>query len=99
MLVGFALFVWVVFCASLTLIIGSGAERYAFAREEDLNETMFYAGIACFLFGGVMGWIFRLAGFGKERRQESDKPGWGLGFMVGTALLALVAGIAIDIAN
>ncbi len=95
--VGLAVVVWIVFCASLTLVIGSGAERYPFARETDLDETMFYAGIACFGAAFVVSMIMRAFGAGRE--EQESRPGPGLAFLVITPLVALVAGIAIDIAK
>ena len=96
MLAGIGVVVWIVFCASLTLVIGSGAERYPVDREADLNETMLYAGIACFAFASLGSMVLKATG--KVRHQESSG-GAGLVFLVVTPLVALVAGIVIDIAN
>ncbi len=98
-LVGLALITWIVFCASLTLIFGSGAERYPVDTETDFDETMFYAGIACFVGAFVVSMGIRLANRGAENGSagEDEEPGFGLVFMVVTALLAFVAGILIDI--
>ena len=87
---------WIVFCASLTLIIGSGAERYPIDREADYDETMFQAGVACFGFAALVSLVLRATGATK-REQESTL--WGIAFLSGTALVALVAGIVIDVLN
>ncbi|HEX8084505.1 MAG TPA: hypothetical protein VF529_09465 [Solirubrobacteraceae bacterium] len=95
--VGVAVVVWIVFCASLTLIIGSGAERYPVNREADMDHTMFYSGIACFVGAFLVAMLLRAFGAGRE--EQESRPGPGPAFLVITPLVALVAGIAIDIAK
>jgi hypothetical protein len=87
---------WIVFCASVTLIFGSGAERYPVDNEADFDKTMFYAGIACFGFGCLVALVLRATG-AADRDQESTAA--GVGFLAGTAILAFVAGIVLDIAK
>jgi hypothetical protein len=93
--VGVAVVTWIVFCASLTLIMGSGAERYPVNREADLDETMFFAGLACFGVAFLVSMVLRAAGAGRE--EQESRPGPGLAFLVVTPLVALVAGIVIDV--
>ena len=95
MAVGVAVVAWIIFCASLTLIFGSGAERYPANTEADFDRTMFTAGLICFGVGALLALLLRLAGAGKQE-QESEA-GWGLGFLVITPLVAIVAGVVIDI--
>ena len=96
MVAGIGVVLWIVFCASLTLVIGSGAERYPVDQEADLNETMLLAGVVCFLFASLAS--LALKATGRLKSQESSG-GAGLAFLYVTPLVALVAGIAIDIAN
>ena len=85
MLAGIGVVLWIVFCASLTLVIGSGAERYPFHREADMDETMFRAGLACFGFAFLASLVLRATG--KVRHQESSG-GAGFVFLVVTPLVA-----------
>lgn len=96
MIVALAVVTWIVFCASLTLIFGSGAERYPVDREADFDRTMFVAGVLCFGAACLVSLLLRLTGAAK-RRQQSDEAGWGLPFLVLTPLVAIVAGVVIDI--
>jgi hypothetical protein len=96
-LAGIGVVLWIVFCASLTLVIGSGAERYPVDQEADLNETMLLAGVVCFLFASLASLVLKATGKGQHPQESSG--GVGLVFLVVTPLVALVAGIVIDIAN
>ena len=97
MAVGVAVVAWIVFCASLTLIFGSGAERYPVEREGDFDRTMFVAGVVCFGVGALLALLLRLTGATKRRQETGEATGWGIGFLVITPLVAIVAGIVIDI--
>src|SRR5687767_5715942 len=93
--VGVAVVTWIVFCASLTLVFGSGAERHPVYREADFDETMFFAGLAC--FGAAFLVAMALRAFGAGHEEQESEASVGLVFLVVTALVAVVAGIVIDV--
>ena len=96
MLAAVGVVTWIVFCASLTLVFGSGAERYPVDRETDFDRTMFVAGVVCFGAASFVSLLLRLTGAAK-RRQSGEEGGWGLLFLVVTPLVAIVAGVVLDI--
>ena len=97
MAVGVAVVAWIVFCASLTLIFGSGAERYPADDEADFDRTMFVAGVVCFAVGALLALLLKVTGATKRRQEQEEGTGWGMGFLVLTPLAAIVAGVVIDI--
>ncbi len=92
--VGLGVVAWILLCGSLTLLCGSGAERYPIQNEPDYDKTMLLAALACFGAAGVIALLLRLAGQGRPGEESSLG---GLTFLYGTLLIAAVAGLVIDI--
>jgi hypothetical protein len=94
---GVAVFAWLLLCVSLTLVLGSGAQRYPANSDID-SMPLFIAGVVCFLAAALIAMVIR--GTGAPRAdQQLSKSSLGLGFVVITMLVALAAGFALDAAN
>lgn len=91
---GLSVVLWLVLCASLALVWGSGARRYLSSSEPD-SMPLFYAGAALF-FVAAAGSLWLRATGGAERRDNSVA---GILFLSGTALAAIVVGVVLDATN
>ena len=89
----FAVVVWLVLCASLALVWGSGASRYPYGNPPD-DLPMFYVGAALFVVAGLGALVIRATG---EPRKESHWP--GVVFLFVTALAAMAAGAVLNAMN
>ncbi len=91
---GLGAVLWLILCASLALVWGSGASRYATGGDSVDSKPMFYAGLVLFAIAAVGALIIKATG---QKREESSLG--GTLFLAGTALVAMVVGIVLDIMN
>ena len=89
----FGVVMWLVLCASLALVWGSGASRFVGGNPPD-SWPMFWVGAALFAVAGVGALVIRSTG--KPVGQDSLV---GIVFFAVTGLGAMVAGVVLDSMN